>query len=59
MTDGYDTPYHEFEEPEIVIGADGRNRVVIEGVRLQIDGGRFPVERAAGERNPPVAGADV
>jgi starch synthase (maltosyl-transferring) len=30
--------------------SDGRSRVVIEGVRPQIDGGRFPIKRAIGER---------
>ena len=30
--------------------ADGRARVVIEGVRPQIDGGLFPVKRVAGDR---------
>lgn len=28
---------------------DGRRRVVIEGVRPQVDGGRFPIKRAIGE----------
>src|SRR5437763_17019731 len=28
---------------------DGRRRVVVEGVMPQIDGGRFPAKRAAGE----------
>jgi starch synthase (maltosyl-transferring) len=30
--------------------ADGRNRVIIEGVKPEIDGGRFPIKRAAGEK---------
>ena len=28
----------------------GRRRVVIEGVRPEIDGGRFPIKRAIGEK---------
>ena len=28
---------------------DGRRRVIIEGVTPQVDGGRFPVKRTAGE----------
>lgn len=28
----------------------GRNRVVIEGIKPQIDGGRFPIKRVVGER---------
>ena len=30
--------------------ADGRKRVVIEGVTPQIDGGRYPIKRTAGQR---------
>jgi starch synthase (maltosyl-transferring) len=30
--------------------ADGRNRIIIEGVRPEIDGGRFPIKRAVGEK---------
>src|SRR5437867_10187208 len=29
---------------------DGRQRVVIEGVSPEIDGGRFPIKRTAGEQ---------
>jgi len=29
---------------------EGRNRVVIEGVRPQVEGGLFPVKRVAGEQ---------
>lgn len=35
---------------EKVFAIPGRVRVVIEGVRPQIDGGRFPIKRTAGER---------
>jgi starch synthase (maltosyl-transferring) len=37
--------------------ADGRNRVVIEGVTPEIDAGRFPIKRVTGE--PVVVEADV
>jgi len=33
-----------------MLGIDGRERVVIEHVRPEIDGGRFPVKRVSGER---------
>ncbi len=36
---------------------DGRSRVVIEGVRPEIDGGQFPIKRVVGER--VVVDADV
>src|SRR5438093_822878 len=29
--------------------ADGRRRVVIEGVKPEVDGGRFPIKRVTGE----------
>ncbi|NGZ61070.1 MAG: alpha-1,4-glucan--maltose-1-phosphate maltosyltransferase [Nitrospira sp. LK265] len=31
------------------LGIDGRRRVVIEGVRPEIDGGRFPIKRVVGQ----------
>jgi starch synthase (maltosyl-transferring) len=37
------------QEPSNILH-DGRNRVVIEGVAPEIDGGRFPIKRTAGER---------
>src|SRR5207247_7308604 len=43
------------EEPERV--REGRRRVVIEGLGPEIDGGRFPIKRVAGER--VVVEADV
>jgi starch synthase (maltosyl-transferring) len=30
--------------------ADGRNRIIIEGVKPEIDGGRFPIKRTIGEK---------
>lgn len=30
-------------------GPDGRQRVVIEGVKPEIDGGRFPIKRVVGD----------
>ncbi|MBW3600882.1 MAG: DUF3416 domain-containing protein, partial [Planctomycetes bacterium] len=30
--------------------SDGRRRVVIEGVKPEIDGGRFPIKRSVGEK---------
>lgn len=38
-------------------GEDGRRRVIIEGVKPQIDGGRFPIKRTIGEQ--VVVEADV
>jgi starch synthase (maltosyl-transferring) len=37
------------EEPAREFDTDGRIRVVIEGVRPEVDAGRFPVKRVAGE----------
>lgn len=32
-----------------MLPAEGRSRVIIEGVTPEIDGGRFPIKRIAGE----------
>ena len=43
--------------PEPAAAHDGRQRVIIEGVSPEIDGGRFPIKRVVGER--VVVEADV
>src|SRR3954454_23775679 len=45
------------QEERIVSAEDGRSRVIIEGVSPEIDGGRFPIKRIAGEQ--VVVEADV
>src|SRR5215208_445190 len=38
------------QEESSVSAENGRSRVVIEGVAPEIDGGRFPIKRIAGEQ---------